>query len=283
MDKEKCSNKSLREYRLFHKFKTDVVLLKFNMAQARDKQTMMSVMYALLEGAAKELNIERSDIQGCLNFNAPQWDIILYDSTAGGAGQIRRLAQEDGIKLHSVIRTALEIVDGCDCSPSCYSCLRNYYNQKVHDQLDRHKASAFLHELEEAAFMKNQEEEDRVNWTVVDEGYDHTVNVAEAEEIFSNYLLKEDRTEKERKYYQDKLAAQVENIRKPDYEGMTFSTEGAENEQAAYADFYWQSEGVILFFDAGREDYERMRNSIYHCYLLDENFPVDEFVERVKK
>ena len=283
MDKEKCSNKSLREYRLFHKFKTDVVLLKFNMAQARDKQTMMSVMYALLEGAAKELNIERSDIQGCLNFNAPQWDIILYDSTAGGAGQIRRLAQEDGIKLHSVIRTALEIIDGCDCSPSCYSCLRNYYNQKVHDQLNRHKASAFLHELEKAAFIKNQEEEDHVNWTVVDEGYDYTVNVAEAEEIFSSYLIKENRTEKDRKYYQDKLAAQAANIRKPDYEGTTFSTEGDGNEQDAYADFYWHSEGVILFFDSGKEDYARMRNSPYHCYLLDENFPVDEFVERVKK
>ena len=97
-----------------------------------------------LNKIAKELNIERSDIQGCLNFNAPQWDIILYDSTAGGAGQIRRLAQEDGIKLHSVIRTALEIIDGCDCSPSCYSCLRNYYNQKIHDLLNRQYAFDFL-------------------------------------------------------------------------------------------------------------------------------------------
>ena len=79
------------------------------------------------------------------------------------------------------------------------------------------------------------------------------------------------------------MAAQAENIRKPDYKGMLFIPEGTGNGQTAYVDFYWQSEGVMLFIDSGREDYERMRNSIYHCYLLDENFSVDEFVERVKK
>lgn len=36
------------------------------------------------------------------------------------------------------------ITKGCNCSPSCYSCLRNYYNQKIHDLLNRKYAYDFL-------------------------------------------------------------------------------------------------------------------------------------------
>jgi hypothetical protein len=32
----------------------------------------------------------------------------------------------------------------CNCDPSCYQCIRNYYNQKIHDLLDRKKAADFL-------------------------------------------------------------------------------------------------------------------------------------------
>ena len=39
---------------------------------------------------------------------------------------------------------ALELVEGCKCDSSCYNCLRNYYNQKIHDQLNRHAARDFL-------------------------------------------------------------------------------------------------------------------------------------------
>ena len=38
----------------------------------------------------------------------------------------------------------LAVVDNCGCDTSCYQCLRNYYNQKIHDQLNRHAASVFL-------------------------------------------------------------------------------------------------------------------------------------------
>ena len=42
------------------------------------------------------------------------------------------------------IDKAIEITKGCNCSPSCYSCLRNYYNQKIHDLLNRKYAYDFL-------------------------------------------------------------------------------------------------------------------------------------------
>lgn len=145
-----CLNKEGKgiEYRLSHDFKTDVAKLTFATAQAQDYDTMLSVLYALLEGLSQEMGIERTDIKGCLFRTAAEgtmvYSVILYDAVAGGAGHVRRIATEDGASLQSVLKRALSIVDRCGCDSSCYHCLRNYYNQKIHDNLDRKKAAVFL-------------------------------------------------------------------------------------------------------------------------------------------
>jgi hypothetical protein len=38
-------------------------------------------------------------------------------------------------------------LDTCECSPSCYRCLRNYENQKIHEILDRENALIFLEQF----------------------------------------------------------------------------------------------------------------------------------------
>ena len=145
-----CPNKEGKgtEYRLSHDFKTDVAKLTFAAAEAADYDTMLSVLYALLEGLSREMGIERTDIKGCLFHTAAEgtmvYSVILYDAVAGGAGHVRRIAAEDGAALQAVLKRALSIVDGCGCDSSCYHCLRNYYNQKIHDNLNRKKAAAFL-------------------------------------------------------------------------------------------------------------------------------------------
>ena len=102
----------------------------------------------LLEGLSREMGIERTDIKGCLFRTAAEGtmvhSVILYDAVAGGAGHVRRIATEDGAALQAVLKRALSIVNSCGCDSSCYHCLRNYYNQKIHDNLDRKKAAAFL-------------------------------------------------------------------------------------------------------------------------------------------
>ena len=105
-------------------------------------------MYALLEGLSRELGIERTDLKGCLhrkNCNGQLlYSIILYDAVAGGAGHVRRLVTDDGKIFSQVLRSAYNVVANCDCQPSCYRCLRNYYNQRIHDLLDRNEAKEFL-------------------------------------------------------------------------------------------------------------------------------------------
>lgn len=143
-----CSCESLNKYKLCHVFKTDVVKIIFRDNRASNKNTMLSVLYALLEALSSVLNIERNDIKGCLHGITYKgkyiYSIILYDAVAGGAGHVRRIMSQSGDKLTKVIEKAIEITMNCDCSPSCYKCLRNYYNQKIHDLLDRSSVFDFL-------------------------------------------------------------------------------------------------------------------------------------------
>lgn len=87
---------------LSHVFKTDVVKLTFFTSDAADYKTMLSVMYALLEGLSRELEIERTDLKGCLHQQSWSgsskllFSIIIYDAVAGGAGHVRRLVTDDG-------------------------------------------------------------------------------------------------------------------------------------------------------------------------------------------
>ena len=147
-----CPNKdgNGKEYTLSHDFKTDVARVTFLDEAASDLNTMLSVLYALLEGLSREMGIERTDIKGCLFRTFEDglllYSVILYDAVAGGAGHVRRLVTTDGVAFQRVLRRAYDIVNGCDCGSSCYKCLRNYYNQKIHDELDRYKAAAFLKE-----------------------------------------------------------------------------------------------------------------------------------------
>ena len=134
--------------KLCHVFKTDVVRLIFATSQAVSQDVMLSVMYALLEALSAVLDIERNDINGCLHKlvygNRLIYSIVLYDAVAGGAGHVRRLVTKKGEKFRQVVDKAIAITKGCNCSPSCYSCLRNYYNQKIHDKLDRKYVYDFL-------------------------------------------------------------------------------------------------------------------------------------------
>ncbi|MDD5866969.1 MAG: DEAD/DEAH box helicase [Lachnospiraceae bacterium] len=158
---KKCEVKLIKN-KLCHVFKTDVVRLVFATPQAGSQDVMLSVMYALLEAMSAVLDIERNDIKGCLHKvfydSRLLYSIVLYDAVAGGAGHVRRLVTKDGVKFRQVVDKAIAITKGCNCSPSCYSCLRNYYNQKVHDKLNRKYAYEFLENYEgELEPMTNEE------------------------------------------------------------------------------------------------------------------------------
>ena len=145
-----CNCHELVRRSLHHEFKTDVAKISFK-CNTSDYNTMVSVMYAILNAMAKDLNIERRDIKACLSAKLINgilnFSIVIYDSVPGGAGHSRRLVTKDGKMLHSIFMSALRSMSECNCEPSCYNCLRSYENQKIHDLLDRKLAIEFLQQF----------------------------------------------------------------------------------------------------------------------------------------
>jgi len=149
---QKCRGQ-LYTHHLGHEFITDVLELRFAglLASTPDYGLWLSLLYALLEGASEALGIRRDDLDGTLYrysaVVAPA--LVLFDNVPGGAGHVRRIADE----LPDVFRAAWERVDRCECGEetSCYECLRNFRNQHVHDQLQRGLARDFLQALLSAA------------------------------------------------------------------------------------------------------------------------------------
>lgn len=145
-----CNCQELKKYTLHHVFNTDVAKINFQ-CNTSDYDTMVSTMYAILNAMADTLNIERRDIKACLSpkllGNELSYSIIIYDSVPGGAGHSRRLVTSNGKMLYQIFMAALKRVATCKCTPSCYSCLRSYDNQKIHDNLDRKKAEKFLQQF----------------------------------------------------------------------------------------------------------------------------------------
>lgn len=151
-----CKNDRLRKYSIGYRFETDVLQLRFLNPDLQDWEVAYSVLHGIIKGMCSYLNIEQDDISGCLRYfynevtHRGNYSLILYDKTPGGAGHVRRVKDEN--VLEGVLKETLNIMQQCDCGgedgdTSCYSCLRNYYNQKYHDKLKRFYVINFLKEV----------------------------------------------------------------------------------------------------------------------------------------
>lgn len=152
-DRKDCSGSNISSHvlNLGHVFRTDVLILRFMNRPCRDKNTAMSVLYALLEGFCREFSIERSELSGCLDNVGGDYTFIIFDNTPGGSGYVRMISDEDALRRG--VDSATSVVRDCTCGgptgdTSCYSCLRNFRNQRYHDDLVRGLARDYLASLQ---------------------------------------------------------------------------------------------------------------------------------------
>lgn len=152
----RCRNSLLKRYSLGYRFETDVFQIHFpdHPVPYGNKPEAYSILYALLRGVVDVLNLEDNDVAGCLQTimtsDGQGYSFILYDTTPGGAGHMRRLQEES--MLNQAVNRACEIMKSCTCGgedgqSSCYACLRSYANQKYHDILDRSLAWHYFERL----------------------------------------------------------------------------------------------------------------------------------------
>lgn len=148
----KCRNLDLKLFTLHHIFNTDVCELTFSI-QVEGVDQGLSILSALLDSISLVLDVERSDLKGTLRSlvskeHEKEYSFIIYDAVAGGVGHTQRLIDENenegGELISRIFRNAHEKTKNCVCEPSCYSCLRNYGNQRIHERLNRNSVFNYL-------------------------------------------------------------------------------------------------------------------------------------------
>ena len=120
----------------------------------------LSTLYALIEGIAEEFEIERKDINGLVNKkDNGEYELIIFDNVPGGAGHVKRILESNNLKV--AFDSAYNVVNKncCDEDTSCYNCLRNFNNQRVHQELKRKYAKEVLQSIINGISNVNKEEQ----------------------------------------------------------------------------------------------------------------------------
>lgn len=268
-----CNGTRLYQDALNHIYKTDVVVIDFQEYNS-DEATMISVVYALLNAMSDVLGIDINDISGCLKgvYNqqkaAVNYAIVLFDTVAGGAGHVRRLLNET--VLENVIAAACDRMKGCSCDTSCYNCLRSYYNQHWHEQLDRYKAYEFLADyIGEISKIEVAKVEDKHKIHLLNDGL--STKTETYHYIFSQL---DDLCEGTQALLENLFSN--DNFEKPDYNAIGFEANG----KKGYADLAWIEKKVLLFCQENLESYLVAKDSEYTCILLSDDFAAD--IEKLK-
>lgn len=147
-----CNGK-LTSVHFGHEFMTDVLEIRLPKLsnQFVAHFSWQSLLYAILEGAALGIGINRGEIDGTLFYNNTEDSdmipsLMLFDDIPGGAGHVKRIAENiEEVLFHAKMKVSG--VCGCGEETSCYGCLRNYSNQYMHDLLVRGDAFRYLDQL----------------------------------------------------------------------------------------------------------------------------------------
>jgi ATP-dependent helicase YprA (DUF1998 family) len=140
---------------LGNEFTTDVALIRFQLsgsvtlapASTVAKVVLTTVAEALAAAASKLQDVEESDIGAEYRVamtsggrTGSQVEVYLYDLTPGGAGFVRSAASD----AKRLFEQALQRLESCSCTHSCYECLRSYKNKWDHKYLHRGLAADFI-------------------------------------------------------------------------------------------------------------------------------------------
>ena len=146
----------------------DVVTIKCDPPEEFDEEQRISFYQtfaqAIIEGLQISMNVDVDEVK---TFLMPMpneenvFSIILYETAEGGAGILKAL--EETSTFHKIVDEALRILHDQDpdngCERACYECLCNYYNQQVHDLLNRKLVLPTLKVLKEAKIVPKDSSE----------------------------------------------------------------------------------------------------------------------------
>ena len=279
-----CVNQYLRNLSIGHTFNSDIlkISLPHHNGEYDVSDQWISVLYAMLEGASSYLGIDRNDINGCVSYEDDRPVFILFDEAAGGAGHVKRVAND----LEGVLGEALSRVSGsCGCSEdtSCYGCLRNYGNQFEHEHIIRGAAKEYFEWLLDSNYSANSDDDSVPEPEIMP---DYMINLSgdgqyqlseTTTEIWDNIL--DDCEDDEISIVKEIAGKCSSNIAKPIYHESFVIAETGER---VFTDLIWPEEKVIFFLEESEEDFEIAKKTGWDCYCTSKGMNIDEFVNRIE-
>jgi len=137
---------------LIAKIRGDVFEIKLPDA-AREKSYAgwrMTLAEALKLGIRETMQAGQRDLASFERMREGKpWSIVIYDTMPGGTGYIPKLFENEAHGLKSSAAEVLGRLEGCDCTTSCYRCLRDFWNQRGHQLLNRFEVMSVLRRLAE--------------------------------------------------------------------------------------------------------------------------------------
>lgn len=135
-----------------HDVATISVTLPEEIPSTKAENFYLSLQESLFQGMQIALNLDESEIDGLIipNPSIPsQFFIIFYETAEGGTGAIKALTNTN--RFNDIIQKAREILHDIPhekgCERACYECLLNFYNQQIHEKLDRTLVLPFFKQM----------------------------------------------------------------------------------------------------------------------------------------
>ena len=139
---------------LGYQFLTDMMLIEIELdprlINTRQEElwidnAALSLSEAMVLAAGSLLDVEFNDLKSGYRLRYTDdrvyVDIFLFDSLSSGAGYSSMLTD----KIFELIEETYRVLK-CknDCTSACHDCLKHFWNQRVHNRLDRHAAKQLL-------------------------------------------------------------------------------------------------------------------------------------------
>ena len=291
--KKICRNTNLINVSLGHEFSTDIVKISLPrhdvvIEGTQDKNQYLSVLYAILEGASKALDISRDDISGCVT---EFQELILFDDTSGGSGFVKYVFNH----FEKVLREARNKVSGiCGCTEetSCYGCLRNYSNQYFHDEIARGLAYRYIDWLlnDEQEKVVSEAGKKPVPEPVVVPAisevlgskkleYDVPDTSSNPDTLTQLEILRDSADDDSVKSGLEKLIAAAMN---GSFENPITEEKIPAKEKDLWPEIFWGKSKVALFMPGTEKQYKILKKYNWYCYMIDETIDAQLVMSHIK-
>ncbi len=155
-DRKVNANDVHRQINLMVESRNDVIVLEATDSVKSDTEGFgLTLVNTLVQAICNVLNLDESEIHGYYQpIHNQNGRVVIFETSEGGTGTLSSIVASEDL-IRKIALKALNILhfdnDGNDlegaCAHSCYNCICNFYNQRIHKQLDRHLVRDFLLDL----------------------------------------------------------------------------------------------------------------------------------------